>query len=65
MADAGLSLQTGSLGWWALLRNKKPVYPKMPERGLFRLSRQPIYVTFTLTLVDRADVDTGPACRCH
>jgi protein-S-isoprenylcysteine O-methyltransferase Ste14 len=50
MADAGLSLQTGSLGWWALLRNKKPVYPKMPERGLFRLSRQPIYVTFTLTV---------------
>lgn len=50
MADAGLSLQTGCLGWWALLRNKKPVYPKMPERGLFRLSRQPIYVSFTLTL---------------
>ncbi len=50
MADAGLSLQTGSLGWLALLRDKKPVYPKMPERGLFRLSRQPIYVTFTLTV---------------
>ena len=50
MADAGMSLQTGTLGWMALLRNKKPVYPKMPERGLFRLSRQPIYVTFALTL---------------
>ncbi len=50
MADAGLSLQSGLLGWWALLRNKKPVYPKMPETGLFRLSRQPIYVAFTLTL---------------
>jgi protein-S-isoprenylcysteine O-methyltransferase Ste14 len=50
MADAGMSLQTGSLGWMALLRNKKPVYPKMPERGLFRLSRQPIYVTFALTV---------------
>jgi len=50
MTDAGLSLQTGSLGWWALLRDKKPVYPPMPERGLFRLSRQPIYVTFTLTV---------------
>ena len=35
---------------WALLRNQKPVYPKMPERGPFRLSRQPIYVTFTLTV---------------
>ncbi len=50
MTDAGLSLQTGSLGWWALLRNRKPVYPKLPERGLFRFSRQPIYVTFTLAV---------------
>jgi methanethiol S-methyltransferase len=50
MADAGLSLQTGLLGWWAVLRNKKPVYPRMPETGLFRISRQPIYVSFTLTL---------------
>jgi methanethiol S-methyltransferase len=50
MSDAGLALQTGSLGWVALLRNRKPVYPKMPETGLFRLTRQPIYVAFTLTL---------------
>jgi len=50
MHDAGLALQTGSLGWVALLRNKIPTYPKMPESGLFRLSRQPIYVAFTLTL---------------
>lgn len=49
MADAGLALQTGALGWWALLHDKKPVYPSMPERGLFRLSRQPIYVAFALT----------------
>jgi protein-S-isoprenylcysteine O-methyltransferase Ste14 len=50
MFDAGLALQTGSLGWVALLRNKKPIYPKMPENGLFRLIRQPIYVAFALTL---------------
>ncbi len=50
MIDAGLSLQTGSLGWWALFRRNKPVYPPMPVRGLFRLTRQPIYVSFTLTL---------------
>lgn len=50
MFDASLALQTGSLGWVALLRNKVPTYPKMPERGLFRLSRQPIYVAFALTL---------------
>ncbi len=50
MADAGLSLQTGSLGWVALFRGRKPVYPPMPVNGLFRLTRQPIYVAFTLTL---------------
>ena len=50
MADAGLSLQTGSLGWTALLRGRKPVYPPMPQTGLFRLTRQPIYVSFALTL---------------
>jgi methanethiol S-methyltransferase len=50
MADAGLALQSGSLGWVALWRNKAATYPQMPQRGLFRLSRQPIYVAFTLTL---------------
>lgn len=50
IADAGLALQTGHLGWWALLNDRKPVYPPMPERGLFRYSRQPIYVAFALTL---------------
>ncbi|MEI7517108.1 MAG: isoprenylcysteine carboxylmethyltransferase family protein [Mycobacteriaceae bacterium] len=50
MVDAGLSVQTGSLGWSALLRGRKPVYPPMPVTGLFRLTRQPIYVSFALTL---------------
>lgn len=48
--DAGPSVQAGSLGWLALLRNKPPVYPVMPERGLFRVVRQPIYVSFALVL---------------
>jgi len=50
MADAGLALQTGSLGWTALLRRRQPVYPPMPRTGLFRLTRQPIYAAFALTL---------------
>ena len=50
VADAGLALQTGQLGWWAVLNDRKPVYPGMPEAGLFRYSRQPIYVAFALTL---------------
>lgn len=48
--DAGPSLQTGLLGWWAVLRGARPTYPAMPTTGLFRLVRQPIYVAFALTL---------------
>jgi ubiquinone biosynthesis O-methyltransferase len=48
--DAGITLQTGSLGWWAVFWNVKPKYPGMPTRGLFRLCRQPIYLAFTCTV---------------
>lgn len=50
MRDAGLSLQTGSLGWYAVWKGDKPAYPPMPQRGLFRACRQPIYFSFALTL---------------
>jgi protein-S-isoprenylcysteine O-methyltransferase Ste14 len=50
MFDAGLSVQIGTLGWVALLRGQRLVYPKMPTTGLFRFIRQPIYVAFTLTV---------------
>lgn len=48
--DAGAEVQSGALGWMSLVQNKRPVYPDMPEDGLFRLIRQPIYVSFALTL---------------
>lgn len=50
MLDAGLALQSGVLGWWAVLRGVRPTFPDMPTRGLFRHVRQPIYATFALTL---------------
>jgi hypothetical protein len=50
MFDAGIALQIGSLGWWAVLRNMRPVFPPLPTGGLFRICRQPIYVAFTITL---------------
>ena len=50
MFDAGITLQTGALGWWAVYRNTRPAYPPMPTRGLFRVCRQPIYVSFAITL---------------
>jgi methanethiol S-methyltransferase len=48
--DAGPEVQSGSLGWLSLMQNIRPVFPDMPQAGLFRLIRQPIYVAFALTL---------------
>jgi protein-S-isoprenylcysteine O-methyltransferase Ste14 len=48
--NAGLGLQTGFLGWWAVANDRAPVFPPMPTSGLFRIVRQPIYVAFALTL---------------
>lgn len=50
MHSAGLGLQTGTIGWTALLAGRTPRYPPMPETGLFRLVRQPIYISFAMTL---------------
>ena len=48
--DAGAEVQSGLLGWFSLLRNVRPKFPPMPQTGLFRVIRQPIYVSFALTL---------------
>jgi protein-S-isoprenylcysteine O-methyltransferase Ste14 len=48
--DAGAEVQSGALGWLSLLQGVRPVFPDMPEHGLFRVIRQPIYVSFALTL---------------
>ncbi len=48
--DAGAEVQSGALGWMSMAQNKKPTFPDMPTKGLFRVIRQPIYVSFVLTL---------------
>ena len=48
--DAGPEVQSGALGWMSLARGKKVVFPDMPETGLFKYVRQPIYVSFALVL---------------
>jgi protein-S-isoprenylcysteine O-methyltransferase Ste14 len=50
MHDAGLGVQTGSLGWLAVARGQDPRYGPLPTQGLFRACRQPIYGAFALTL---------------
>ena len=47
--DAGAEVQSGVLGWLSLFRGVKPQFPPMPTTGLFRIVRQPIYVSFALT----------------
>jgi protein-S-isoprenylcysteine O-methyltransferase Ste14 len=48
--DAGAEVQSGALGWMSLMARIRPKFPDMPTRGLFRVTRQPIYVAFALTL---------------
>ena len=48
--DAGPEVQSGALGWNALARGVRPTFPPMPVTGLFRVVRQPIYVSFALVL---------------
>ncbi|WP_298836813.1 isoprenylcysteine carboxylmethyltransferase family protein [uncultured Roseobacter sp.] len=48
--DAGAEVQSGALGWMSVVQNRRPVYPDMPVTGLFRIIRQPIYLSFALTL---------------
>jgi len=50
MADAGLPVQTGSLGWTAVAQGRTPVFPSFRVHGTFRYVRQPVYVAFALTL---------------
>ena len=50
MRDAGLDLQLGSLGWRSVWKNERAVYQPFARTGLFRHSRQPIYLSFTLIL---------------
>jgi protein-S-isoprenylcysteine O-methyltransferase Ste14 len=50
MRDAGIALQTGSLGWTAWFRGRRPAFGPFPRGGLFRSVRQPVYLAFALTL---------------
>lgn len=46
LANAGLALQTGYLGWSSARRGVHPSYGSFPTRGLFRVCRQPVYLAF-------------------
>jgi len=50
LLDAGLGLQTGWIGWTSAWSDRSPRYPNLPVRGLFRRSRQPIYLGFALVM---------------
>ena len=50
MYDAGLAIQTGWLGWSSVLRGHVPRFKPFPTHGLYRFTRQPVYVAFACTL---------------
>ncbi len=51
LSDAGLALQTGAAGWTAVAQDRAVRYGGMPQSGLFRVCRQPIYLGFALVLL--------------
>lgn len=51
MFDSGLALQTGFLGWSAVIKGSKPSYPKLCVIGSHSYCRQPIYLAFALILL--------------
>lgn len=50
MGDAGLGIQTGSLGWTSVVRGVPVRYAGFPRAGLFRRCRQPVYFAFAVIL---------------
>lgn len=50
MNDSGLASQTGFLGWSTVFRGQKPHYGGMPESGLFRHVRHPVYLAFAIIM---------------
>lgn len=54
MFEAGLGVQTGFTGWWAVVRDADPKYKPFARSGLHNLVRHPIYLSFALILL------TGP-----
>lgn len=51
MADSGLGVQMGYLGWLSVLRGKNPSYSKdYSPKGCFLFCRQPMYLAFCLIL---------------
>ncbi|MEL6608483.1 MAG: isoprenylcysteine carboxylmethyltransferase family protein [Pseudomonadota bacterium] len=48
--NGGPLLQSGALGWLALLRDRAPRFPDMPTRFLYAFTRNPIYLAFACTL---------------
>ena len=50
LTDAGLGLQTGYMGWSAVVRGQKPEFKSFPTHGLFRTTRHPVYLGFALVM---------------
>ncbi|WFB36685.1 DUF1295 domain-containing protein [Kiritimatiellota bacterium B12222] len=50
MADAGLGVQMGYKGWWAVWKNQNVTYSPWAAKGTLRHTRHPMYLAYTLLL---------------
>lgn len=48
--DAGMANQTGFVGWSSVVRKRPLDFGPFPTHGLFRLCRQPVYLSYSLML---------------
>jgi methanethiol S-methyltransferase len=48
--DSGPSVQMGWLGWTSVVRNRAPRFPGLATGGLCSVSRQPVYLGFSLMM---------------
>lgn len=51
LAEAGMAMHTGALGWRSVVTGKQPVYPRIPTAGLHSQCRHPIYLAFSLIIL--------------
>lgn len=51
LAEAGMAMHTGALGWRSVVTGKQVVYPQIPTAGLHSQCRHPIYLAFSLIIL--------------
>ena len=49
--QGGCGVQLGYLGWLAVIRGQRPIYPSFSQSGMYCIIRHPIYLSFFIALL--------------